>query len=315
MDRLVLIGGVPRSGTNLVRRIIGSHSEIAVPPAEFQFLGQYAKGKSVTEILANKRLKRWDIDLSDLCSRGHREAFICALVRYAEHVGKTIPCDKSPLNEFYYDIAQEWVNGAELKFVHMVRNPFDVMASYKHSTIRGDDRYKAYPGILAHCRNWNRSVSMGLARAHYNPQGYYLLKYEDLAIDPVRITSELCSFLGVGFEKERMLSLADYAGHRDNTSFPQEHSRQHESYAAIRQPKSEKHLLTTSELHTVSSICGELAKALGYGDGDYRSLPPERLPLGSKERLKRVVRRRILSRLPHITVAVRNRGVWNAKRH
>ena len=68
MSKFVLIGGVPRSGTNLARRIIGSHSKIAIPPGEFQFFRQYVKGKSVAQILANKRLKLWNIDLSDLRS-------------------------------------------------------------------------------------------------------------------------------------------------------------------------------------------------------------------------------------------------------
>lgn len=42
--RFVLIAGMPRSGTNLVRRIVGSHSEIAIPSAEFVFLEKYSWG-------------------------------------------------------------------------------------------------------------------------------------------------------------------------------------------------------------------------------------------------------------------------------
>lgn len=297
MSKFVLIGGVPRSGTNLTRRIIGSHSKIAIPPAEFQFFSQYANGKSVTEILANKRLERWDVDLSDLCSQEHREAFVGALVRYTEKAGKEIPGEKTPLNEFYYDIIQEWLSDFELKFVHAVRNPFDVMASFKHSHIRHDNHRKGYPGISAHSRNWVRSVSMGLARAHYNPEGYYLLKYEDLATDPTGTTQDLCAFLGVDFEHERMLNLSDFQGRRDNTSFPQDRGKAHKGYTAIRKPESRKHYLTDAEVHIVSSICGELAHALGYDDDDFGPSFPEHTDLGITRRLSRAIRNLVPSKL------------------
>ena len=297
MSKFVLIGGVPRSGTNLTRRIIGSHSKIAIPPAEFQFFGQYANGKSVTEILANKRLKRWNVDLSDLRSQEHREAFIGALVRYTENAGKEIPGEKTPGNEFYYDIIQEWLSDFELKFVHTVRNPFDVMASFKHSHIRHDSHRKGYPGLPAHSRNWVRSASMGLARAHCNPEGYYLLKYEDLATDPVAATQDLCVFLGVDFERERMLNLSDFEGRRDNTSFPQDRGEKHKGHSVIRKPESRKHYLTDAEIGIVSSICGELARALGYDDDDFRSSPPEHASLSITRRLSRVVRNLIPSQM------------------
>ncbi|MDY6876446.1 MAG: sulfotransferase [Chloroflexota bacterium] len=289
MNKFVIIGGMPRSGTNLTRRIIGSHSKIAIPPAEFQFFSQYANGKSVTDILTHERLERWRVDLSDLCSQEHREAFITALARYTENAGKEIPGEKTPNNEFYYDIIQEWLSDFELKFVHVVRNPFDTMASFKH--FHQDNRRQGdYPGLPAHSRNWVRSTSMGLARAHNNPRGYYLLKYEDLATDPTSTTQDLCAFLGVDFERERMLNLSDFQGRRDNTSFPQDRGAEHEGYAAIRKPESRKHYLTDAQVHIVSSICGELAHALGYDDDDFGPSFPEHTDLGIIKRLSQAVR-------------------------
>jgi hypothetical protein len=293
MDKFIIIGGMPRSGTNLARRIIGSHSKIAIPPSEFRFLDQAAEGRSVSEILANERLERWDVDLSDLRSQGHREAFVGSLMRYAQHAGKEIPGEKTPLNEFYYDVLEEWLGGFELKFVHLVRNPFDAMASFKHSTIRHNARRNGYPGLSTHCRNWVRSVSIGLARARYNPGGYYLVKYEDLATDPTGEAKDLCAFLGVEFEKERMLGLSDFQGHRDNTSFPEDRGEEHERYRAIHRPESRKHYLSDSERQVVGAICGELAHALGYEDDDFNSSPPEETRLGVIRRLSQAARRRL----------------------
>jgi len=301
MSKFVLIGGVPRSGTTLALRIIGSHSKIAIPVGEFQFFHGYAKGQSVREILTTNRWVQrwWNVDFSDLYSREHRDVFITSLVRYTESVGKEIPGEKSPLNEFYYDIIQEWLKDFELKFIHLVRNPFDVMASYKHATLGGKRSIR--PATPEGCRNWYRSVAMGLARARFNPEGYYLLKYEDLATDPISKTREVCAFLGVDFEKERMLSTSDFREHRDNTSFQQATGKRHNEYSVIRLAESRKHQLTDSEIHVVSSICGELAWALGYDDEDCRPSLPERpsKSLGSnvKRKLGRVVRKYRPSRL------------------
>jgi len=291
MTKFILIGGMPRSGTNLTRRIIGSHSRIAIPPAEFRFFNQYAKGKGVAEILANERLERWGVELSDLCSRGHREAFIEALLRYAEHVGKEIAGEKTPRNEFYYDTIKEWLRDFELRFVHVVRNPIDTMASFKHSTIRHNKGRGGFPGLSAHSRNWVRSVSMALARAYHDAERYHVLKFEDLLADPISTTRELCAFLGVDFEQEQMLHLSDFEGRRDNTSFPQERRARHEEYGAIRQLESRKQYLTDVEIRTVSAICGELAHALGYEDDSFSSSPPEYPDSGIIGKLNRAVER------------------------
>jgi hypothetical protein len=48
---------MPRIGNNLARRIIGSHSKIAISTGEFKFFTQFSKSKRIRGILANSRLK------------------------------------------------------------------------------------------------------------------------------------------------------------------------------------------------------------------------------------------------------------------
>jgi hypothetical protein len=296
LRKFVVIGGVARSGTNLARRIIGSHSKIAIPPAEFEFFAQYVDGKSVEEILSHRRFRKWEMAFSDFLSCEHRDVYIQALVRYARNAGKEIPGEKTPFNEFYYDIIQEWLQDFELKFIHLVRNPFDVMASHKDAPHRKN--YRGIADISVYSRNWCRSVHLGLAREHVSPDGYYVLKYEDLTGDPVGTVQKLCAFLGVDLEKERMLNMVDFKGHRDNTSFPQAADGRVAEFRAIRRPESRKPYLSAAELRITGSICGELAHALGYEDDDFQSLPPERLSLGVIAELKQAISKRVSSRLP-----------------
>jgi hypothetical protein len=273
MGIFIVIGGMARSGTNLTRRIIGSHSQVAIPPAEFQFFKRYHQGKSVQQILSNKRLAQWELELSDLYALEPRQVYIKTLQRYADQLGKKIPGEKSPYNEFYLDTIESWLEGFELKFILMVRNPFDVLASYKHKPFGvgidpNDDAW-----IPAFVENWRRSVSIGLAKTHTHPKQYFVLNYEDLTRDTVTKTEELCHFLGIDFEKERMLSLSDFTHNKDNTSFSSDDQSQ--AQGKIYQPPSRKKYLTKKEIEAVRSTCGELAWALGYLDEDFTPSPPQ----------------------------------------
>lgn len=290
MHKMIFIGGAPRSGTNLTRRIIGSHSKIAVTPGEFQYLKQYVRGRTVEQILTgNKQLKRWGIDLSDLYDLPPREAFITALERYAESVNKEIPGDKTPFNEFYFDLLEYWLTDRDLRFICLVRNPFDVVASHKNAPFRKGDDPNNYEVIDIFARNWTRSVSVALARSFHSPENYKVVRYEDLTAEPISHTAEMCEFLGVDFEEQRMLAFADYKGHKDNTSFNPAQDQLHNRYSHIRQPESRKDHLTSSEIRIVSSLCGEIACALGYADKDFKPAPIE-IAEDFTKKLKRVVK-------------------------
>lgn len=271
MNKFIVIGGMARSGTNLTRRIIGSHSQVAIPPAEFQFVKRHHQGKSVQQILTNERLAQWELDLSDLYALEPGEAYVKTLQRYADKLGKKIPGEKSPYNEFYLDTFEPWLAGFDFKFVLMLRNPFDVLASYKHKPFGvgidpNDDAW-----VPAFVENWRRSATIGLAKAHTHPEHYFVLKYEDLTRDTATKTKELCRFLSIDFEKERMLNLADFSNNRDNTSFSSD--AQSQAQGKIYQSPSRKKHLAKTEIEAVRKTCGELAWALGYLDKDFTPSP------------------------------------------
>jgi hypothetical protein len=65
-----------------------------------------------------------------------------------------------------------------------------------------------------------------------------------------------------------MLTLSDYAGRVDNTSFVQTDGDRHAEYPTIRQLGTRKHHLMRQERAVIAHLCGELAEALGYDDDD-----------------------------------------------
>lgn len=264
MDKFVLIGGMPRSGTNLTRRIVGSHSNIAIPTAEFHFLKGHAQGRTVRQILSNERLQDWGIDYADLYDQSPPQVYVTVLRRYASKKGKEIFGEKSPGNEFYLYLAEHWLKDFELKCIIMMRNPLDVIASYKFiPSARGSN--EGDPSLIARtARDWCRSVTLGLARSYAQPRNYLLLRYEDLVSDPLAKAQELCNFIGISFEESRMLSLADFSEHKDNTSFAKQDNL-NQTYRVYR-PDSRKRFLSADEVSTICNMCGEVAWAVGYND-------------------------------------------------
>lgn len=100
--------------------------------------------------------------------------------------GANIWLEKTPANSacFRYFL-NSFENG---KVVHMVRNPFDTIASLMN---RGFDVYYATGIYLL-------NSASGIS-TDGSDQSYREVKYEDLTMKPTQTVSELCDFLGVDF--------------------------------------------------------------------------------------------------------------------
>jgi hypothetical protein len=291
MKKFVVIGGMYRSGTTLAETIIGSHPDISIPPRDFAFFEYYKSGKSLKRVYKElekrdiwRRLKEEidrrtngsgakSIDFSKFFNGTPEKAYSDTLAYYADMLGKKIPGVKCPQNEFYYETIREWLPDYECKFIHLVRNPFDMVASF-HISYYSDSIKRNPANVAVHAENWYRSVSLGLARAFYDPNKYYLLKYEDLAMQPEVTTRALCDFLEVDFDEKRMLNAEDYTYYGANTSF--ENQTRIPAGEFVREPQSRKGHLQNREKQVIGEICGELAKAVGYEDKDFRETKPER---------------------------------------
>jgi hypothetical protein len=277
MEKFILICGLPRSGTTLMETVLGSHSQISLPPGDYPFAEQYIKGFSVEKIFSTLSTKgpwgKWCVkDFSDLFDKSHAEAFRDSMIRYAAGIGKKIPAAKAPCSEFFYEIYQEWLQDFDLRFVHVVRNPFDVMASLKKSSYH-KDMFAFENTIDLQSKNWRRSTSIGLALGLIKPENYRMIQYEKFVEDPTSYTKAICSFLQVEFEAERMLNRVDYSYHDTNTSFPTD-KKENTQGRYIYRAESRKSFLNKSEIEVVCRNCGETAKTLGYEDKEFRISPP-----------------------------------------
>ena len=112
------------------------------------------------------------------------------------------------------------------------------------------------------------------------PNSYCMVRFEDLTNDTETVAAKLCAFLGLEFERDRMLNLSDYQGQRDNTSFTL-HASGADDESKVKQLDSRKGHLSGAEVSAVGSICGEMARAIGYEDPDFDRAPVH-LPTNTK---------------------------------
>ena len=300
-QKFVLIGGMPRSGTTLIETVIGSHSEIAIPPGDFPFAEQCVRGMSVSKIFnvlgTRETWNLWEQkNFEPLFDENHEQAFRQSLTNYCVALGKRIPGAKAPYNEFFFETYRSWLRDHDLKFVHVVRNPLDVLASLKHSHIHKN--LQVFDDLLeTQARNWSRSTALGLARRQQYPGNYFLFEYEAFVGSPGASVAKLCDFIGVAPEPARMLNRVDYGYHDTNTSFPNVVRDQREQDEYVYRTSSRKSFLDHAEIDLIAAVCGEVAHAIGYTDEDFKPRRPD-YP-GSVKPSVRVARRtrRLLRRI------------------
>jgi Sulfotransferase family len=269
---------MPRSGTTLAARLLGSHSEIAVPPAELGFFRSWKGGDDARRPMRGRaeleqrlrellpRLSQWGLTEEELMAASraveptYRDLFLFLLDRYRRRAGKRRVAEKSINYEDWLYVFDAWFD--DYRFVHLVRHPVDAFASikwFKRGTPR-PNRVALIPWI----HEWNRSAALALRRTHASPERYCFVRYEDLVERPAFALERVCRVVGVEPEPDRMLAMTDVEI-SDNSSFADEaversyDGRIRRVDAIDRGRRIEPH-----ELEAVRSGCSQLAYLLGY---------------------------------------------------
>jgi Sulfotransferase family len=279
VDPPVFVGGINRSGTTLMARILGSHSALAVPPSEFLFFGRQAERppadrgefeRRLAEILRWPRVREWGLDERSVLERSRswpatgKSLFLLPLMAYRDAVGKARVGEKSVLNEFRHDFFDAWFS--DYRLVQMIRHPVAAYASAhagRPTSLRQTIRWG---------RLWGSSAAVALSRALRDPTRHRLVWYEDLTGDPRATIAAVCEFVGMEPEEEAMLGLSGYAA-KENSSFSTSAGGTYES-AIRRSDGVDRHgAVNPRERAALAAVCGPAARILGY------ELPRSRSPV------------------------------------
>lgn len=209
----VFIIGTERSGSNLLRLILNSHSALAVPHPPhilryftplLPYYGDLSRdecfGRLVRDVLRLVRFHicPWEIilDVEDVIEAASPRSLLgiqaACYESYARGVGKRRWGCKST---FVIDHADEVLNRfSAARLVYLVRDPRDVVVSSKRAVFN-----PYHPYFTA--RLWQEQQDTGAALLDRLPPGTIrLLRYEDLLRDPEGVLRTLCDFIGEDWE-------------------------------------------------------------------------------------------------------------------
>jgi hypothetical protein len=287
------IVGVGRSGTTLLRMMLDTHSEMAIPP-ETHFVPELilacerlrVSPERLTDQVVNDRHRRWgDFGIAEreylerLRAIPHlnaADAIRAFYELYAEHVGKPRWGDKTP----DYVKRMRRINRSlpEVHFVHVIRDGRDVALSHNRRIEQRGEKSRQPVPAAEMARRWRKRV--GKARDDAPRLGHYLeLRYEDLVTGTESSLRQVCEFIGLPWDAA-MLAYHERAADRLQEmarDLPAEHGRPHRpgeerlrAHALLKEPPKEERVgtwreeMSEGDRRAFEEVAGPLLAELGY---------------------------------------------------
>ena len=283
-----VIVGAPRSGTTLLRFMLDSHPDVAVPP-ETGFLGPCSKLKDQGESLRRQFFQvvtnyppespGWqDFQIPEGLFMERlmeiRPFTVSAGIRvfyqlYAARFGKPRWGDKTPL----YCMQLEPIEALlpEAHFVHIVRDGRDVALSLRATWFSPGSDVET---LAAHWCHWvSTARRQGIERKHYLE-----ISYEQLILDTRHVLQRICRFLDLGYNNSMLRyyervpdRLQEHKGRfrRDGTAIVTQEQRLRQQVQTIRAPDPSrvfawKEAMGNEERLRFDAIAGGVLKDFGF---------------------------------------------------
>jgi hypothetical protein len=218
----VFIGGLDRSGKTTMRAFLASHPHIAIPAVgsnmETYFYGRFGDladpanlDRCLAAMLRYKHvafLRPDEARIRRQFAQGpatYERLFSLFLIHFAEREGKPRWGAQTGLIERYADQLFAAFDG--VKVIHMLRDPRD---RYEASLALWPDGKGRAGGATA---RWRYSVRLAERNLRRYPDGYRVVRFEDLIREPEPTMRAVCAFLDEPFEAS-MLAMPGAEKHR-----------------------------------------------------------------------------------------------------
>jgi len=203
----IIVLGLPRSGTTLVRRILNAHPSIACGSESFllRATAQFLDGDTIVDgidygVLGG--LQSAGFTREEVLSRLRALAF-SFLDEFAANNDRPRWASKTAVDSFYLSKIEE-LYADHAQFVCVIRHGLDTVLSLDDLCVANEiyikelhAYVKQYPRPLeAYAHAWCDVTDGLLNFAEQHADRTMLLRYEDLVVDPDGKTAELFEFLG-----------------------------------------------------------------------------------------------------------------------
>lgn len=260
MIDVLLVGGAPRSGTGLLRRVLGSHPDVALPTVELALHRRLAAGQGIDETVEEILPGLPGIDPDRLQRESYGALFRSLLAAMSEATGCTVAGDKTPRIELHLPVYRSWLPGARIGLAQMVRHPYDVVASHLHADWfrrRGDAT--AVHDIAS---RWVESVELA-SDSSPHLAAHAVVRYEALTSTPRQVARRLCGGLGLDDDDGALDAMVDG---RDFARFVNSSFDDHGEHltGVVHRSVARRDHLGTDERAIVTEVCGPTAAMMGY---------------------------------------------------
>jgi len=264
------IVGSGRSGTSLLRAMLDSHPDMAIPN-ETHFVvsggrrrGRYERsdGFDIERLMADfgplicRELRCELVDIRGALSAAEPVTFPDAIrvifSWYAGQRGKTRYGNKSPVHALAMpELASLF---PEARFIHIIRDGRDVALSYVDAPVGP----QTLEGAALKWRRFVRRAREG--GQHAGPGRYLEVRYEALTQQPEDVLRRVCKFIGLEFD-DRMLRYHERVEEAFGGPVPRQHRNLHRPPSRVRDWREE---LTPDAVARVELIAGPTLNELGY---------------------------------------------------
>ncbi len=256
----IFVGGAPRSGTTLARAVLNAHPDIACGP-ELRAFPALARLYRETAAAMGPTLDAHYFFRADELRTSFRELIASFLAPFHERSGKRFVAEKTPANALYFQELYQLF--PESRFVHVVRDPRDVVASLIKQDWRDEKTGARLPitaSVAGAAQGWCDHVAAA-RKAGADGAPVFELRYEKLVGAPAQATAELFRFLDVP-PSEAPLShhLAFSAGEGENETSAEAVARPLNA-AAVGRGRRE---LSREQIREIETIAGSLLGEFGY---------------------------------------------------
>lgn len=193
-----------RSGSNLLRTIVGNHPEISAPPpfetafpSSFPTLKPARQRKLIRDILIWQKYSirglYEDIDPNDVQQRLDNLSFFglqkALYETYAKKQGSSIWVSKYSNTGYFKQASEAFDFYDDLKIIYLVRDPRDVALSCKSALTNS---YHPYFSV----QEWKEEQELGKELLE-SRDNVHLVRYQDILEDPNAEIRSICDFLDI----------------------------------------------------------------------------------------------------------------------